>query len=38
METEEYLASWYLLDVDSGQRALEMAAELPVAVYQPTGV
>ena len=32
LETKEYLASWYLLDVDSEQRALEIAAELPTAV------
>ena len=38
LETKEYLASWYLLDVDSEQRALEIAAELPSAVRQPTEV
>ena len=38
LETKEYLASWYLLDVDSEQRALEIAAELPSAVHQPTEV
>ena len=38
LETKEYLASWYLLDVDSEQRALEIAAELPSAVFQPTEV
>jgi hypothetical protein len=31
LETKEYLASWYLLDVESEQRALEIAAELPAA-------
>jgi hypothetical protein len=31
LETKEYLASWYLLDVESEQRALEIAAELPSA-------
>jgi hypothetical protein len=31
LETKEYLASWYLLDVESEQRALELAAELPSA-------
>ena len=36
LETKEYLASWYLVDVDSEQRALEIAAELPSAVFQPT--
>ncbi len=29
LESKEYLASWYLLDVDSEERALELAAELP---------
>jgi hypothetical protein len=38
LETKEHLASWYLLDVDSEQRALEIAAELPSAVHQPTEV
>jgi hypothetical protein len=38
LETKEYLASWYLIDVDSEQRALEIAAELPSAVHQPTEV
>ena len=38
LETKEYLASWYLVDVDSEQRALEIAAELPSAVHQPTEV
>jgi hypothetical protein len=38
LETKEYLASWYLIDVDSEQRALEIAAELPSAVSQPTEV
>ena len=38
LETKEYLASWYLIDVDSEQRALEIAAELPSAVNQPTEV
>ena len=38
LETKEYLASWYLLDVDSEQRALEIAAEMPSAVYQPVEV
>lgn len=31
LESKEYLASWYLLDVDNEQRALEIAAELPAA-------
>ena len=35
LETKEYLASWYLLDVDSEERALAIAAELPSAKFQP---
>ncbi len=38
LETKEYLASWYLIDVDSEQRALEIAADLPSAAHQPTEV
>jgi len=38
LETKEYLASWYLIDVDSEQRALEIAADMPSAVHQPTEV
>jgi hypothetical protein len=38
LETKEYLASWYLIDVDSEQRALEIAAALPSASHQPTEV
>lgn len=38
LETKEYLASWYLIDVDSEQRALEIAAALPSAVYQSAEV
>ena len=38
LETKEYLASWYLLDVDSEARALEIAAELPSAKYRPVEV
>jgi hypothetical protein len=38
LETKEYLASWYLLDVDSEQRALEIAAEVPSARNQPVEV
>jgi hypothetical protein len=34
LETKEYLASWYLLDVESEQRALEIAAELPSATLK----
>ena len=35
LETKEYLASWYLLDVDSEERALAIAAELPSAKFHP---
>ena len=38
LETKEYLASWYLLDVDSEERALEIAAELPSAEFRPVEV
>ena len=38
LETKEYLASWYLIDVDSEQRAVEIAAALPSAAQQPTEV
>lgn len=38
LETKEYLASWYLIDVDSEQRALEIAAALPSSVYQSAEV
>lgn len=31
LESKEYLASWYLLDVTGEERALEIAAELPAA-------
>jgi hypothetical protein len=31
LETKEYLASFWLLDVDSEQRAVEIAARLPFA-------
>ncbi|MCO5973663.1 YciI family protein [Actinoallomurus soli] len=31
LETKEYLASWYLIDVEGEERALEIAAELPFA-------
>lgn len=32
LESKEYLASWWLLEVENEQRALEIAAELPAAV------
>lgn len=38
LETKEYLASWWLLDVDSEQRALEIAAEMPAAQFRPVEV
>jgi hypothetical protein len=38
LETKEYLASWYLLDVDSEERALAIAAELPSAKSMPVEV
>jgi hypothetical protein len=31
LETKEYLASWYLLDVPDEKRALDIAAELAAA-------
>jgi hypothetical protein len=31
LESKEYLASWYLVEVDDEQRALDLAAELPFA-------
>jgi len=38
LETKEYLASWYLLDVDSEERALEIAADMPSAKSMPVEV
>jgi hypothetical protein len=38
LETKEYLASWYLLDVDGEERALAIAAELPSAKSMPVEV
>jgi hypothetical protein len=38
LETKEYLASWYLLDVESEERALAIAAELPSAKFSPVEV
>ena len=35
LETKEYIASFYLLDVDSQQRALEIAADMPFADQEP---
>jgi hypothetical protein len=31
LESKEYLASWYMLDVPTEERALEIAAEIPFA-------
>jgi hypothetical protein len=38
LETKEYLASWYLLDVEDEARALEIAAELPAAATRAVEV
>jgi hypothetical protein len=38
LETKEYLASWYLLDVENEQRALDIAAELPAAALSQVEV
>jgi len=38
LETKEYLASWYLIDVDSEDRALAIAAELPAARWREVEV
>ncbi|MFD9242845.1 YciI family protein [Streptomyces sp. NPDC059556] len=35
LETEEYLASFYLLDCDSQERAEEIAADMPFADNDP---
>ena len=34
-ETKEYIASFYLLDVPSEERALEIAADMPFADQEP---
>ena len=34
-ETKEYIASFYLLDVESEERALEIAADMPFADQEP---
>jgi hypothetical protein len=34
LETKEYLASYWLVDVDSEQRALDIAARMPFAAYR----
>ncbi|HWB35937.1 MAG TPA: YciI family protein [Rugosimonospora sp.] len=38
LETKEYLATFYLLDVESEERAYEIAAEMPWADTNPTEV
>ena len=38
LETKEYLASFYLLDCESEERALEIAAEMPDADAGPVEV
>ena len=35
LETKEYIASFYLLDCASGERAREIAADLPHASVEP---
>jgi hypothetical protein len=38
LESKEYLASWYLIETDSEQRALDIAAELPFAAVNAVEV
>ncbi|MEW2485885.1 YciI family protein [Streptomyces sp. NPDC048411] len=38
LETKEYMASFYLVDVASEERAYELAAEMPWADQNPTEV
>ena len=35
LETKEYIASFYLLDCDSEERALQIAADMPWADQEP---
>ena len=35
LETKEYMASFYLLDVESEERALQIAADMPFADNDP---
>ena len=35
LETKEYIASFYLLDCESEERALEIAADMPFADVEP---
>jgi hypothetical protein len=34
LEAKEYMASYYMLDVESEQRALDIAAEMPFASFR----
>ncbi|MEU8136160.1 YciI family protein [Streptodolium elevatio] len=38
LETKEYMASFYLLDVENEERALQIAAEMPLAEQDPVEV
>jgi hypothetical protein len=38
LEAKEYLASYYLLDVENEQRALDIAAEMPFAAFRAVEV
>jgi hypothetical protein len=38
LETKEYLASFYLLDCESAERAQEIAADMPFADLEPVEV
>ena len=38
LETKEYLASWWLFDVDNEERALAIAAEMPASKFRPVEV
>ncbi|HEU5331427.1 MAG TPA: YciI family protein [Actinocrinis sp.] len=38
LETKEYMASFYLVDVESEERAYELAAQMPWADQNPTEV
>ncbi|WP_243772463.1 YciI family protein [Actinomadura barringtoniae] len=38
LESKEYLASWYMLDVPTEERALEIAAEIPFASFRAVEV
>ena len=38
LETKEYMGSFYLLDVESDERALEIAAQIPFAAFRSVEV